>query len=36
LHERARTTPDLVRALESSGATMAYERDGFQLLALRP
>jgi alpha-1,6-mannosyltransferase len=36
LHERARTTPDLVRALESSGAKLAYARDGFQLLALPP
>jgi hypothetical protein len=36
LHERARTTPALVRALESSGATVAYEGDGFQLLVLPP
>ena len=36
LHRGGRTTPDLVRALESSGATMAYEGDGFQLVALRP
>jgi hypothetical protein len=36
LHTSARTTTPLVRALESSGATVVYDRNGFQLLTLPP
>jgi hypothetical protein len=34
VHKRERTSAPLVRALESSGATLVYDRDGLQLLAL--
>jgi hypothetical protein len=36
LHKRAPTTPALVWALESSGAKLEYEGDGFQFLVLPP
>jgi alpha-1,6-mannosyltransferase len=34
VHARNRDSASLVRALEASGATLVYDRDGFQLVAL--
>ena len=34
LHEREQNSASLVRALESSGATIVYRQDGFRLVAL--
>jgi len=35
LHERERNSASLVRALEASGGALAYDRNGFRLVALR-
>jgi hypothetical protein len=34
VHERDPETASLVRSLESSGARVVYDRNGFQLLVL--